>query len=229
MSAAPAGGPAPRASRTRISWTGRRWVLVICTAALGALGSSSVLGFPPAERTFAGVLAPVELLMSVLVPLIGIVLAFGLRQPRSSPGRVSVVPTITAALLLAGILAVVGILFAALALLLTSTTAPAPWRGAMLLVVGSLLTQVVAVLTGTGLGLLAPSRVLAFVITLLPAPLWLALGLVGPFRALRDWILPYGAVRHLLEGAMTIANWGQLLVVLGLWGLGLNALGARKL
>lgn len=213
----------------RIVRTRGRWALVLGTAVLGAVGSSAVLGFPPQERTFAGVVGPVQLLMSLLVPLIGVLLVSDLRHPRSTRTRVSVAPAILAALLLAELLAVVGVLFAALALALASTTTPDPWRAALLLVVGSLLAQVVAVLTGTGLGLLVPSRVLAFVITLLPVALWLALGAAEPLRAVRDWIIPYGAVRHALAGTMTAANWGQLLMVLALWGLGLNALGARKL
>jgi hypothetical protein len=183
--------------------------LLLSTAVLGVLGSSAVLGYPLAERTFAGVLAPAQLLMSLLVPLIGIVVVSDLRQPPSTCARDTATPAILAALVLAALLAMVGSLFAALALALSSTTAPDPWRSAALLVLGSLLAQVVAVLTGTGLGLLVPSYGVAFGLTLLPVALWLALGVAGPSRAVRDWILPYGPVRHLLGATMTAASWGS--------------------
>lgn len=166
--------------------------------------------------------------MSVLVPLVGIFLVADLRQLRSAHGRVPVLPTIRRALLLAELLAVVGVVVAALALAFASTAANGPWQAAGRLVLGSLLAQGVAVLTGTGLGLLVRSRALAFGITLLPAALWLALGVAAPLRMVRDWIIPYGAVRHLLDVTMTVTNWAQLLVVMALWGFGLNLLGARK-
>lgn len=166
--------------------------------------------------------------MSLLTPLIGIVVVTDLRQSGVARGRLSVLPSIWTALRWAELLAVFGVFIAAMALVLVSTPAPDPWRAAGLLVVGCLLAQVIAALTGTGLGLLVPSRVLAFVMTLLPAPLWLAFGVMGPLRAVRDCVLPYGAVRHLFEGTMTATYGGQLLVVLVLWGLGLNLLGASR-
>lgn len=228
MSSIPTDGSAPTSAPGRFLRTRGRAALVLCTVALGMLGGSAVLGFPPGERTFVGVVGPVQLSMSLLTPLIGIFVIADLRQSRLARVRLSVLPSIWTALLWAELLAVVGVLIAALALILVSTTAANPWRAAALLVVGCLLAQVVAVLTGTGLGLLVPSRVLAFLITLLPAALWLAFGVVGPLRAIRDWVLPYGAVRHLFEGTMTATNWGQVLLVLVLWGLGLNLLGARR-
>jgi hypothetical protein len=215
--------PGGRSRRTR------GWVsLVLCIVVLGILGGSAVLGLAPEERTFAGAVAPVQLSMSLLVPLIGILLVADLRRLRSANEPVPVLPSLGTALLLAELLAALGVVIAALAVALVSTTAADPWHAVTLLVLGSLLAQVVAVLTGTGLGLLVPSRALAFGITLLPVALWLALGAAGPSRAIRDWILPYGTVRHLLVGTMTVVNWGQLLTVLALWGLGLNLLGARR-
>ena len=229
MSPTPPRGPLGASDPGRPVRTAQRRADLLCTAALGALGGSVVLGLPPQERTFAAVVAPVQLSMSLLVPLVGILLASDLRRARPAPGRRLVLPAVLGALLAAELLAVVGILLAALAVVLAPTTAPDRWRAAGLLVVGSLLTQVVAVLTGTGFGLLVPSRTLAFGLTLLPAPLWLALGVAGPARAVRHWILPYGAARHLLGGTMTAASWGQVVVVLALWGVGLNALGVRRL
>jgi hypothetical protein len=227
MRSTPAEGPLP--IRPYGALTRARSALLLATVVLGALGSAAVLGFPPEERTFAGVVGPVQLLMSVLVPLVGILLVGDLRRTRSTSGRPSVLPAVLTAVLLAELLAVVGVLFAATALALAPTSALDPWRAAALLVVGSLLAQLVAVLTGTGLGLLVPSRALAFVLTLLPVGLWLVLGTAAPLRAVRDWVTPYGPVRQLLDGTTTAVTWGELLVVLALWGLTLNVLGARKL
>jgi hypothetical protein len=56
----------------------RRWLLAI-TLVLGLLSAIAVtLGLPPADRTFATIGTPVQLLMSVTVPFFGVLLTAGL-------------------------------------------------------------------------------------------------------------------------------------------------------
>ena len=60
------------------------------TLVIGALAAVGVaLGVPPADRTIATVVTPVQLLMSVTVPFFGVLLAADLRRSH----RTRVAPT----------------------------------------------------------------------------------------------------------------------------------------
>jgi hypothetical protein len=75
------------------------------------------------------------------------------------------------------------------------------WRHAGLIAVGGVLVQVVAGLTGTGLGLLLrPAFVACAATIVLPIGCYLALGPVG---SVRPWATQYAGVHHLLSGQMT--------------------------
>jgi hypothetical protein len=92
------------------------------------------------------------------------------------------------------------------------------------------LTQVIAGLVGTGLGLLLRPAALAFAGTIvLPLGLWLVLGAVDAWHPAQAWLTPYASARQLLSGEMTPVNWAQSVVVLLLWGVGPTALGAAVL
>ena len=162
--------------------------------------------------------------MSVAVPLIGILLVGDVRRgPR--PARLA--PALPASGLLAALVGVAGITISTVTLLVAPETAADPWARAGTIAVGSLLVQVVAVLVGTGLGLLIRPPVIAFVTTIvLPMGLWFAL---NALPSVQDWLTPYATVQNLLSGEMTTRAWAQWGVVALLWGVGLNALGAARL
>ena len=104
---------------------------------------------------------------------------------------------------------------------------PGPWQHVGTVVAGSVLVQVVAQLVGTGLGMLVRSPVVAFVLSIvLPLGLWLGLGAAGPLRPAQGWLTPYASAQNLLSGGMTPVNWAQWMVLVLLWGVGLNAVGA---
>jgi hypothetical protein len=95
--------------------------------------------------------------------------------------------------------------------------------------VGSVLVQVVAQLVGTGLGLLLRSSVIAFLASIvLPLGLWFVLGGVDVLRPAQAFT-PYATVQNLLSGEMSAVKWAQWLIVLLIWGVGLNAAGAAWL
>ncbi|MFI6780271.1 hypothetical protein [Micromonospora sp. NPDC050276] len=48
-------------------------------------------------------------------------------------------------------------------------------------------------------------------------------------RSAQPWLTPFGSVRNLLSGEMSVLRWVQWLCVLLIWGVGLNALGAAVL
>ncbi len=195
------------------------------TALLGLLAAVAVtLGTAPGMRTFAAVSGPTQSLMSVPAPFLGVLLVSRLRRP----ARVTtIMSTVLMALRLALLVATFGVLVCAVVTAIAPSTASGGrWAGAGLVVLGSLLVQVVAQLVGTGLGLLLRRPVIACLATIvLPLGLWALLGAVEAFRSVQAWLTPFPSVQHLLSGEMTATAWAQWLVVLAIWGVGLNALG----
>jgi hypothetical protein len=100
------------------------------------------------------------------------------------------------------------------------------WHHVGTIAVGSVLVQVIAQLVGTGLGLLIRSAVVAFIASIvLPLGLWVVLGATQTLRPAQAWLTPYATAQNLLSGQMGPVNWAQWLVVLLVWGVGLNAAG----
>nr|BFE77598.1 hypothetical protein GCM10020093_001990 [Planobispora longispora] len=166
--------------------------------------------------------------MSVTVPFLGALLANDLRRAPRTP---RLAPTLLAAALLAAGAGVFGVLACAGALAVASpATAQDPWSHAGTVAAGGVLVQVVAQLVGTGLGLLMRSPVVASLASVaLPLGLWAALGGVDVLRPAQEWLTPYAAAQNLLSGRMSAVMWAQWLVVLLVWGRGLNAAGMARL
>ncbi|MEV4512272.1 hypothetical protein AB0K00_25320 [Dactylosporangium sp. NPDC049525] len=214
------------ALRRCVGTRARRWlvagILLLGAAAAAALGAAVA----PPDRTFAVLSDPVQSLMSVLVPLLGILLV---RDLRGAPGEARLAPTLSAAVLVAAAFGAFGAAACAVALAVApADAAQDPWAHAGVVAVGGVLVQVVAQLIGTGLGLLLRSAPVAFLATFLPLALWLGLGAVDALRPAQDWLTPYEAARHLLSGVMGTVAWLQWLTVVLIWVVGLNAAGAAR-
>jgi hypothetical protein len=202
----------------------RMWLLVITLLAGMVCAVTVAAAAPPAERTFVTISAPTQSLMSVTVPFFGILLMSDLRRVRR---EARLVPTLVAALAVAVVVAAFGILVCVV------VTAAAPSAGALgrwhhvgTIAVGSVLVQVIAQLVGTGLGLLIRSAVVAFIASIvLPLGLWVVLGATQSLRPAQAWLTPYATAQNLLSGQVSPVNWAQWLVVLLVWGVGLNAAG----
>lgn len=205
----------------------RRWLLA-GTLLLGLITAVGVAAAAdPADRTLATLSDPTQSLMSVVVPCLGILVA---RDLRGSSRPVRVTPTLTAAALLAVAIGMVGFLVCAAALAAVPSGAPDPWRSVGTIALGSVLVQIVAQLLGTGLGLVLRRHVVAFLVSIvLPLGLWFLLGAVDVLRPAQPWLAPYSSVRNLLSGEMSAVTWAQWLVILLIWGVGLNAVGAARL
>lgn len=216
--------PLQRAIGTRA----RRWLLAGTLLAGLLVAVALVAAAAPADRTFAALSDTVQSLMSVVTPLFGILLVHDLRRA-GGPGPV--LPSVLAVGLPAVVIGVVGVLICAATLALTpADVADDPWRHAGTIAVGSVLVQIVAGLVGTGLGLLLRSTVVAFLATIvLPLSLFALLGGVDALRPAQAWLTPFGSVRYLLSGDMSVLRWVQWLCVLLIWGVGLNAAGTAVL
>ena len=205
--------------------TRARKLLLVITALIGVLAAVAVIAFtPPASRTFALVAFPVQTLMSVLVPFSGVLLASDLHRARRGA---KVAPMLLAAAMVAAAFALFGVLVCTIA---TAVTPPevvqGRWQYVGAIVVGSLVVQVVAQFVGTGLGLLLRSRAVAMIGTIvLPLGTWLVLGAVDALSSAQAWLTPFAAAPKLLSGQMTPLNWAQVLVIVSIWGIGLNAAG----
>jgi hypothetical protein len=185
------------------------------------------VGTPPEERTFATVSGPAQSLMSVVVPLLGVLATAGLRRPARAA---DVLSEIGQALVPAVLIAAIGVLICAVVTAVAPSAAVGgPWANAAVVVLGSLLVQGVAQLVGTGMGLLLPRPIFAYAATIaLPLGLWRLLGAVADLQPAQAWLTPLPSVRHLLSGEMDPIRWAQWLAVLAIWGVGLNALGFAR-
>jgi hypothetical protein len=194
--------------------------VVVLTLLLGLVTAVALAVWTKAaELTFAGLNEPVQMVMSVLTPLIGILLV----HDRQRPGA-----AIVTAILTNAVIAVAGLAFGAVAVAIRAEGGGA-WGRAGLIVVGSVLVQIVATLVGTGFGLLMRSRLIAFLSTIVfPIGVLWALGAFDAGRSAQPWLTPLAIARHLLSGDMAAVNWVQWLVMALIWGAGLNLLGAVR-
>lgn len=208
---------------------GRPWLLA-ATLLSGALVAVLVAVAAPGSSV-AAVAGPAQLVTSVLLPLSGVLLARDLARERGSDAGAarSVGAVIVAALAWAAGLAVV-VFGVAVVVTAVAPTAGLGAPGRVLAVgLGGVALQATAQLVGTGLGLLLPRALVAFLATIvLPLGLWLLLGVLGPTAALQQWLTPFGATPPLLTGAPSGRDLAAWLVVLVLWGGLLNVAGAHR-
>ncbi len=200
-----------------------RRVLLAGVLAVGVAGAVAVaLWADPAGRSAVQVLAAAHLLMSVPLPLVGVLLAQDTVRDGDArrPG-----PAILAAVLCAAVVAVLGSAAGLLVAFLVPGAGIGTAGALAAVVVGGIGVQVLAQLVGTGLGFLVRSAAVAFLGTiLLPLGAWLLLRPLGS-----AWLTPFGAQAALLSGATSSTDVLRWLVVLALWGGLLNLAGVALL
>lgn len=207
------------------TWPGR--LIVVVTVLAGVVSAVAVIsGSIPGERTIAAASGPVQSLMSITVPFLGVLLVQTVQRPVGR--RAFIAPGLALAAAVA--VAVFGVVLCGLVTAVATSQAPGGrWHHAGAVAVGSLLVQIVAQLTGTGLGLLVRRPALACLLTIvLPTGLRLLLGALDALRPAQAWLTPYASAQHLLAGDMSPANWAQWLVMVAIWGFGLNLAGLRR-
>jgi hypothetical protein len=203
-------------------------LLIGWTLAIGALAAVALgMELPLEDRTMAEISGPAQLLMSVTVPFLGVLLVQDLPRPGS---RTALLRSMAAASAVAALFASFGVAICALVTALVDSQAPGGrWQYAGTVVLGSVLVQCLAQLSGTGLGMLVRRPVLACLLTIaLPLGLWALLWLSDGLRPAQAWLTPFPSAGHLLAGDMSLLRWAQWWVVATIWGIGLNALGLRR-
>jgi hypothetical protein len=126
------------------------WLLLVTLLAGAGSAAAVAAGTPLADRTFAVISAPTQSLMSVAVPLLGILLISDARQRH---GLSPIIPTLVAAVATGVAIGLLGFLFCLVATAVAASAAgPSRWSGVGMIALGSALVQVVPSLVGTGSG-----------------------------------------------------------------------------
>jgi hypothetical protein len=204
--------------RAVITWA-RRY-LVAATILLGASGAVAYMADPTdGGGTLAEAATTAQSLISIAMPVFGILLV------RDLPRSARLVPTLLAVIIVSAAAGVLGALLGAAALALAGPGSSA-WTGAAGVGAGGIAVQVIAGLVGTGFGLLVRRPVVAFLATIVvPLAAYAVLNATG---GLAEWLTPYGAAQSGLAAHPNATQWSKWLVVVLIWGVGLNTLGAAR-
>lgn len=189
-------------------------VIAGVTGVIGVLGAvGSQVAAVSADQTFASTSAAAQSLISIGVPFIGALA--GARRERS---------LFKLALGYAVGLAAVGLVASILVAWLVQSTASSTWQHASIIVTGAFVTQVVAQMVGTGLGMLIGRGWIAAILTVvLPLSVYGVLSAAAPGS--RAWLTPYGSAQLWWKGEFGGSDVLPFLVMLALWGLALNLAG----
>ena len=99
-----------------------------------------------------------------------------------------------------------------------------------MIILGSVLVQLIAQLSGAGWGLLLRSSALAIVAdVVVPLGLWIITGAIPALQGVQAWLAPFSSARNLLSGQMDAERWAQFGVVALVWVVALNTAGILRL
>jgi hypothetical protein len=141
---------------------------------------------------------------------------FGRRTPTThGPGSSSDV-IIAAKLLASMIIAIAGAALGVLISVLgTGAAAPAAaegrWNAIGMIILGSVLVQLIAQLSGAGWCLLLGSSAVAITAdVVVPLGLWIVTGAVPGLQDIQPWLAPLASAQHLLSGHTDAQRWAQV-------------------
>jgi hypothetical protein len=98
-----------------------------------------------------------------------------------------------------------------------------------MIILGSLLVQLIAQLSGAGWGLLLGSSALAIAAdVVVPLGLWIITGAVPGLLGVQAWLAPFASAQNLLSGHMNTERWAQVGVIALVWVVALNAAGILR-
>ena len=204
-----------------------RWLLI--TIGLASLAVVALALFvPDAPKRFTEHLAITQIPVAVLLPVLGILLVTSEWSQRTAMTTFSLVPrrsrVLTAKVLAAAVLAVLGVVASAAASALATVLTPVftdqdmDWGlpGAQVLQV--LVVQVVTVLAGVAFGMLLLSSPLAIVTYfVLPTLFTVLVSLVSALDWVRDWLDLSTTTGPMYEGTLDGQGWLQVGTSVALW------------
>jgi hypothetical protein len=216
----------------------RRWLL-IASGVVGLLTAGLVAFTGPArDHTFAVISFYTQSAISLPLPFVSVLIMtqeFGRGAWSTTPTSASSHDaTITAKLLASALIAVVGASCGVLISVLATSAAATPadqgrWHGIGMIILGSVLVQLIAQLSGAGWGLLLGSSVLAIAAdVVVPLGLWIVAGTVPGVHGVQAWLAPFASVRNVLSGHMDAQRWAQVGLIVLVWVIALNAAGILR-
>jgi hypothetical protein len=216
----------------------RRWLL-IASAVVGLLTAGLVAFTGPAhDHTFAMISFYTQSAISLPLPFVSVLIMtqqFGRRAWSATPTSASSRDVaISAKLLASALIAVAGASYGVLISVLATRAAAPPadqerWDAVGLIILGSVLVQLIAQLSGAGWGLLLGSNVLAIAAdVVVPLGLWIVTGAVPGLHGVQAWLAPFASVRNVLSGHMDTQRWAQVGLIVLAWVIALNATGILR-
>lgn len=217
----------------------RRWLL-LASGVVGLLTAGLVAFTGPAQdHTFAMISFYTQSAVSLPLPFVSVLIMtqeFGRRGMSATFGSsMSLGAIIAAKLLASAIIAVIGASYGVLiSVVATSAAKPAAvegrWDAISMIILGSVLVQLIAQLSGAGWGLLLRSSALAIAAdVVVPLGLWIITGAIPALQGVQGWLAPFSSVRNLLSGHMDAVSWAQVGVIALVWVVALNTAGILRL
>ncbi len=205
-----------------------RWLLVAIAAAALLVAGLQLFFDDGVDGSFGYFFTASQFPVGFLLPVLGILLVTSEWSQRTAMTTFALVPVrsrvLTAKLLAATVLAVLGVLatlvVAALATLLTPAVAgpAAQWELAGAHLGQVLLVQVVVVLVGVGFGMLLLSSPLAIVLYfLLPVVFTILVSTVAALDWVREWLDLTTTTLPMYDGQLAGQGWAQVGTSVALW------------
>jgi len=212
--------------------------LLIASGVVGLLSAALVTVLGSAQdHTFSVISFSTQSAISLPLPFVSVLLMtqdFGRRIPTTRASGMSRDAIIVAKLLASMIIAVAGATYGVLISVLgTRAAAPAAeegrWDGIGVIILGSVLVQLIAQLSGAGWGLLLGSSAVAITVDVVaPLGLWIVTGAVPGLQGIQAWLAPFASVQNLLSGYMDAQRWAQVGVIVLVWVIALNVAGILR-
>ncbi len=215
-----------------------RWLLFTLALVGVAMTLLAALTGAAKDHTFQNSVSAVEGVVSLLLPVIGILLVTSEWSQRTALQTFALVPRrnrIAAAKLLAGSVlavgvAVVGLVLSLLGTALTSHPDNGTWHLAIPVALGSVVVQLVSLLTGMAFGLLLLNTAAAIVVNFVVPLAWAVVaGSVHGLHGVQPWLDSTQPSTYLLEGDLTPNHWAQIGVNTLVWVVALLAAGLVRL
>jgi ABC-2 type transport system permease protein len=223
--------PTPRASLWRLSGVELRkmadtragfWLLSMTGFIAVAIVVVMLVFGDDTDRSLDAVLAAALGLVSVLLPILGILAVTSVWSQRTALGTFTLVPErerIVAAKLLAGVaFATVATVVCLLLAVIGVAIAGADWSLEVGDVLAGALYQILGMLMGMALGLVLMSSPLAIVLYfVLPTIIAILVETISAIRSVGEWIDTSRTFEPLLENELAGGDWGRLAVSVALW------------
>jgi ABC-2 type transport system permease protein len=215
-----------------------RWLLVTLAIVGIGLALLAALTGEAKDHTFKDMASGVEGVISLLLPVVGIMLVTSEWSQRTALQTFALVPRrnrVVAAKLLAGsVLAVavaaVGLVLSVLATILASHPAGGTWHLAPQVALGSVVVQLISLLMGMAFGLLLLNTAAAIVVNFVVPLAWAALStVIDVLNPLQPWLDSTQPSTYLLEGHLTARHWAEVGVTTLVWVVALLAAGLLRL